>query len=109
MLGSQAIRNWYRLRSLANSVSTLTEKSSITITGQFVEFEAEGDREEEQLVADGNEEGDSKVIVVKRMNYGHSGGWRYDRLVGNVLTYIASTQRCCKYYIYMLRRTCTVF
>ncbi|KAL8966096.1 MAG: hypothetical protein Q9197_006181 [Variospora fuerteventurae] len=32
------------------------EAGYITVTGQLIEFEAEGDRKEEQLVADGNEE-----------------------------------------------------
>ena len=40
-------------------------------TGEFVEFETEGDGEEEKLVGNGDQQGDGEVVVVKGVDGGH--------------------------------------
>ena len=40
-------------------------------TGEFVELQREGDAEEEELVANRDEEGDGKIVIIKGVDFGH--------------------------------------
>ena len=51
------------------------------VTGQLIELEGKGDCKEEQLVSNGDQQSDCKVIIIEGMDLGHDGmvgqfGWQ---------------------------------
>lgn len=69
-----------RLKNQQMLIEMKTIQDQERVTGQLIELERKGDCKEEQLVSNGNQQSDCKVVVIEGTDMGHDGmGGPFDR------------------------------